>query len=363
MASGLDLAENGQLEATVQIALPPGITNVQQGGGGGKGKGPVVVLSQTGRDASDSMHKMQEQLSRTIYLGHRGVTIFGEEYARHGLDQVLDEYLRAPFTRYNSFVLTTHGASSKEVLNAIYSLEQIPGIGMFKIQAHNTGVSVKISEFLDEISRSGVVPVTAAIRLVKDANTGETTFRIDEAAVYRNQKLVGFLPENEMKMLQIWKGKAKKITITAQAQPKEEDYKGTIGFRIHKTAVKVKTKNKNGKPEATVTFKITGSVLENDTKLDVSKNLPLVNRVVSDEVHKTATAMVRHVQKEMKSDILGIGEKIHIQHPYLWKQIENDWETIFPDVPIAIEVDLKTDGTGRTTVPAQLKKTDIPPPK
>jgi spore germination protein KC len=363
MASGLDLAGNGQVNYTLQIALPPGISNVQQSGGGGKAKRPVTVISHIGQDGEDALDKMQEQLSRTIYFGHRGILIFGEEYARHGLDQVVDKFMREPTNRYNSFVLTTHGATVQEVLNAKYALEQIPGTGMSKIQTHDIGVSIQISEFLDDISKSGIMPVTGAIRLVKDASTGETTFRIDEAAVYYHEKLVGFLPENEMRMVQIWKGKGKRIKITAQAQPKEEGYKGTIGFQISKAAVKVKTKNKNGKPEATVAFKITGSALENDTKLDLSKNLPLVNRVVSDEVHKTVTAMVRHVQKEMKSDIFGIGESFHVQHPYLWKQIANDWGTIFPDVPIAIEVDVKTDGTGRTTVPAQLKKKDIPPPK
>ncbi|SEC79837.1 Ger(x)C family spore germination protein [Paenibacillus sp. GP183] len=362
MASGFDIAEDDQIECTVQVALASGISKMQQSGGGAQGKKPVLLISQKGKDALDILNKMQEQMSRKIFLGHRGVTIIGEKYAKRGVDRVLDEHLRMPISRYNSIVLTTHGASAKEILKAKYSLELIPSIGMTKIQAHDTGVSIKISEYLDEISKSGTMPATGAIRLVKDEN-GELTFRIDEAAVYEKNKLVGFLPEHEMRMLQFWKGNGARINITVQAQPKKQKYKGTIGFKVERAAVKVKTKILNGKPEVTVKYKVTANVLENDTKLDLTKQMNLLNRLLKDEMHKEVSTMVSHVQKEMKSDIFGIGEKIHTQHPYYWKTIENDWETLFPDVPIAIEVEVNVIHLGRSQVPAHLEKKDMPPTK
>ncbi|UUZ79621.1 hypothetical protein LJK88_31550 [Paenibacillus sp. P26] len=117
----------------------------------------------------------------------------------------MDQLLRAPFLRYNSYILTTHGAEAKEILNAKYALEQIPGIGMTKILAHKNAIPTKIGDFLDAMSKNGIAPITGAIRLDKDAS-GETIFRIDEATVYHKMKLVGFLPESEMKLLNLWKG-------------------------------------------------------------------------------------------------------------------------------------------------------------
>jgi spore germination protein KC len=361
MASGFDITEDDQTESTLQVALASGISNIQQSGGGAKGKKPVLLISQKGKDSLDILNKMQEQMSRRIFLGHRGVTIIGEKYAKRGVDRFLDEHMRMPNSRSNRIVLTAHGASAKEILKAKYSLEVIPSIGMSKIQAH-TGVSIKISEFLDELSKSGTMPATGAIRLVKDVN-GELTFRIDEAAVYAKNKLVGFLPEHEMRMLQLWKGRGARINISVQAQPKKQKYKGTIGLKVERAAVKVKTSILNGKPEVTVTYKISGIVLENDTKLDLTKQMKLLNRLLTDEVHKEVSTMVHHVQKEMKSDIFGIGEKIHAQHPYYWKTIENDWETLFPDVPIDIKVEVNVMHIGRSQVPVHLEKKDNPPTK
>jgi spore germination protein KC len=276
------------------------------------------------------------------------------------VDQVLDEFLRAPFSRYNSYMLTAHGASAKEVLNAQYILEQIPGIGMSKIQARNTVMSVKISEYLDEISRTGIMPVTGAIRLVKGEH-GETTFRIDEAAVYRNHKLAGFLTEPEVRMLLCLKGRGERIKVTAQAQPRTEGYKGTIGCEIRRTSVQIHTANRNGKPEATVRFKAIGVVVENDTKLDLTKNVELVNRLLTEETRKMVSQLIKHVQKDFKVDIFGIGEKIHVQHPYFWRQVKDDWNQRFPDVPIAVEVKFEIDRIGRTQVPAQLEVKETSP--
>jgi spore germination protein KC len=91
--------------------------------------------------------------------------------------------------------------------------------------------------------------------------------------------------------------------------------------------------------------------------------MKLLNRLLTDEVHKEVSTMVRHVQKEMKSDIFGIGEKFHAQHPYYWKTIENNWETLFPDVPIDIEVEVNVIHLGRSQVPAHLEKQYTPPTK
>jgi spore germination protein KC len=358
MGRGLDLAENGEVESTLQIALPAGIAKAKQGGA--RAQRATLVVSQTGKDGVDNMSRLEEQLSRRVFLGYRGITVIGEQYARHGIDQVLDEFTRAPFSHYSNFILTAHGASAKEVLLAKYALERVPTLGMRKLEMQNNGVAVKISDFMDDISQIGIAPVTGAIRLVKD-DRGKTTFIIDEAAVYKSSKLVGYLSEPEVRMLQCWKGRCERIKITAQAQPMEEGYKGTIGYDIHKASVQVNTSVHNGKPEVSVKFKAYGVVSENDTKLDLSKNMGLVDRMMTDEVHRMVSKLVHHVQKELNSDILGIGRKLHTQHPSLWKQLENDWENIFPDIPIAIEVDVKVDRIGRTQLPAQFLQKEIPP--
>lgn len=357
MASGFDLAEDGQLEVTLQIALPKGIPGGMQGGG--QGEKPVVVVTAKGKDDLDILSKLQMRLSRKLSFAHRAIVIFGEKYARHGIDQALDELLRNPESRYSTYILTAHGATAKQILHSPYILEHIPAIGLKKMQSSGLSLAVKLDEFLNAIPSPGMSPTTGAIRLI-DGRNADAPFQIGEVAVYQENKLVGFLSKDEVKTFRWLKGKFKGEKITTQVEPKEQAFKGTVSIEVSQDKTTISTKIKGEVPEVTATFKAKGRVMENDTRLDLSKseNLKLVQSKLSDEMQKKIESMFNHVQKQLKSDIFGFGEEIHIEHAAFWKKIKNQWKDIYPQIPVQIKVDVSIERVGKTQAPAHLKKLD-----
>ncbi|WP_179232707.1 Ger(x)C family spore germination protein [Paenibacillus rigui] len=353
MAGGLDLGENGQVEASLQIAIPQSSTTGQ---GGGKTKKAFMLVSETGKDGPDSLSKIQKRLSRKISFGHRGVLVIGEAYARHGLDQVLDQLTRSAENRYLVYVLTAHGTTAKQILKTSYLLESIPATALKKMQSNESSHSVKVDDFLGTLSSIGKSPVTGAIRLSsKDAN--EASFQINEAAVYREGKLVGFLTENEMKILQWERGKLKNERIQTQVERKEPGFKGTVSIVVLSAHTAIQTRMKDDLPEASITFKFKGRVVENDTRLDLSKgeNIKRVESKLTEHMEKQIKNLFLHVQKQLKSDIFGLGEQIHIEHGADWKKIKNQWNDIYPQVPVNVKVEVVIERIGRTQAPAQLK--------
>lgn len=356
LASGFDLAENGEVEVILQIALPTEMPSGMQGGRTGGNK-TVMVVSEKGRDGIDIMHKLQKRLSRQIFMGHRAVVIVGEKYARHGIDQVLDQLLRAPGSRYSSYFLTANGTTAKQVLQTQYKLEAIPAIALKKMQLTGLGLSVKMDEFMDAQSSSGRSSVTGAIKAYT-SKTEEGVFNIDEAAVYQENKLVGFLTANEKKILTWRTGKLERTKITAQVEPKVKDFKGTVGVEVLKAKANLRTKMNDGMPEVTIVFNAMVRVLENDTRLDLSKgeNLKHVESKLMGEIEGQVKSTLNRVQKQLKADIFGFGEEIHIKHPTYWKQNKDQWKDIYPGVPVTIKIDIKVQRIGRTQSPAHLKK-------
>ncbi|ASA23679.1 Ger(x)C family spore germination protein [Paenibacillus donghaensis] len=357
MASGLDITDDGQLEITLQIALPTGIPSAVQAGGSGKKS--VIVISAKGSNASEATGRLQQQLSRVIYFGHRGVIVIGEECARHGLNQVLDTYTRLPESRYNGYVVTAYGSTAKEILNEPYQLELIPGIGINKIQSSKVSFAVKMDEFLNALSSQGRSPVTAAIRIIHQG-TDRETFSIDRAAVYQGNKLSGFLAPAELKLLRWWMGGTQQMRFTLQLEPEDEQYKGTIGVELMQSGKKIHTSVRNEIPEVWVNFHAAVRVIDNDTSLDFSRsnNMRLLETELSKQIQTEIQSMLAHVQKKLKSDIFGIGEEIHIEHPYVWKKIRNKWTDIYPVVPVTADVNIKIKRMGKTQAPAHLRKTD-----
>nr|WP_253944986.1 Ger(x)C family spore germination protein [Paenibacillus sp. NEAU-GSW1] len=346
MASGIDLTEDGQVEVTLQIALPTGIPSSLASGG--RSVKPVLVLSAKGKDGIDALGKLQTQLSRRINLGHRGVLIFGEEYARHGIDQVLDTLLRSPESRFNSYVVTASGTTAKEILNSTYQLESIPALGINNLQSNDFSFSIKMDKFIETVSSPELDAVTGAIRIA-NKKTGSETFMLDKAAVYRENKLVGFLSGMQLKSFRLAKGHVNGMKLSVDMEPPKERYKGTVAVQILKSTTKIRTRIRNGMPEITLSVKATAQIISNDTTIDFNKaaNLQAAEEKFSDELQKSMTSIVSLSQNKFKADILGVGRELHIEHPFYWKTAKTAWEELYPKVPVSLQTDIQIERIGR----------------
>ncbi|MNW42626.1 Spore germination protein B3 precursor [compost metagenome] len=353
MASGLDLADDGELEISLQIALPTGIQASDHSGG----KKAFMAVSEKGNDGMDIFSKEQQQLSRNINLGHRRVIIIGEALGRKGINQVMDTLLRSPESRYNSYIATAYGTTAKEVIRNPYPLEKIPAVGLNNIMEGNYSISVKTDEFLDGLATYGKNPVTPGIRVIKDAN-GNPTFVLDKIAVYRQNQLVGFLSGEQQKAFMLYRGNTQVITWSLQFEPPKKEYKGTVNIHFLKVRTSIHTRMAEGKPAVDLRIKTSCRVSANDTELDFNQpeTLALLEQKYEDELRKAVAEVITVSQQEFKSDIFGFGRKVHIDHPYVWKEIKDDWNEIYPSVPVEVKIDVKIERIGRTQAPGQLMK-------
>lgn len=356
IGSGFDITEDGLVEATVQIASPTGMPTSLAGSGAGK-KRPAIVFSQKGKDSIDVLKKMQDQLSRRFFLGHRGIIILGEEYARQGIDQFLDQLLRSPDSRYSSYVLTSYGATAKELINSAFTLENIPTIGLKKMQKDGNVTAVRLDQFMDSLATDTESTFTGAIRFSQGKGS-ERMIRMDKTAIYRENKLAGFLNEEETRLLLWVKGDLKQTMMTAQIKPETELLKGTVSINSLESRSVIKTTIKDGKPHITVKLETEATVLSNDSSLDLGKDkyVRMVENKFADYTHKQFEKLLYRSQHELNEDIFDLGEEIHNEHPYFWKKIKESWKDRYRDVPVSVEVEFHIERTGRTQAPAHLHK-------
>jgi spore germination protein KC len=284
------------------------------------------------------------------------VIVVGEQYARHGLDRVLDTFTRLPESRYNSYFVTAYGTTAKEILSAPYQLELIPSVGLNKILASNVSFPVKIDEFLDTLSMQGKSPVTPAVRIIHKG-TSKETFTVDRAAAYRANKLAGFMTPEELRLLRWWTGESKRMRFSVQAEPADEQFAGIIGAELLQSSSKIHISMKNGLPEVSISLHASTRSIDNDTRMDLSKisSMDYVEGLLSKQVQAEFEKMLSHAQKKLKADILGIGEEVHKAHPYVWKKMKKDWFNIYPNVPVTVKAHIKIERTGKTKAPAHLK--------
>jgi spore germination protein KC len=132
--------------------------------------------------------------------------------------------------------------------------------------------------------------------------------------------------------------------------PKEESYKGTVSIQLLQAKTKIHTRIHNGMPEITVSVKAAAKITANDTPMDFSKtpHLKAAEKKFSDDLQQSITTMISRTQKKYKSDIIGFGRDLHIEHPSYWKTAKAGWLDLYPKVPVSVRAELTIERIGRT---------------
>lgn len=90
------------------------------------------------------------------------------------------------------------------------------------------------------------------------------------------------------------------------------------------------------------------AVLENNTHLDVGKpeNAREIEQAFNRQVEEQVEKVIKNTQKQLGTDIFGLGRSIHHQYPYQWKKIKPVWDEEFVRARVTVQVDVSIISTG-----------------
>jgi len=172
--------------------------------------------------------------------------------------------------------------------------------------------------------------------------TPSARINYDELAVFKKDKLVGWLTERESKGYNDIVNKVKN-SVTAISCPKE----GKATIEIIQLDSKMKGKINKGKPEVDINIKVKGNVGEVDCQINLNDQETIVKLEKSTEkkMKENVNLAIKNVQKQYNSDIFGFGEAIHRSNPKEWKKLKKQWDVEFPEMTANVKVDVKLEHT------------------
>ena len=224
-AVGIDKAkEDGKISIAFQILKPSEIKAPSSGSTGSGGSKGVWVLSSTGYTVFDAARNATMQSDRRLFFPQNKIIVIGEEMARTGISPLLDFFDRDPEPRRLSWLLIAKGKAS-DVIHAQHEQEKIPAKaieGMIKTSGGtSTAVNVNLNDFFKQLSSPPTDPVACRIEMINEEESKNKKMRFTGAAVFKKDKLVGFLDRPETRGLNWVLGKVKSGIIVVKS-PKEE---------------------------------------------------------------------------------------------------------------------------------------------
>lgn len=338
MAIGIDSSPSKKYIVTFQFPNVSQIAKGVSGGGGGGGKGSFSVSEVADTIFSASRH-ISTRLNKTLYLGHTQAIILGKDIVsnKDKFQEVLDSLDRSYELSRKLYLLVTPGRA-QDILLKDYKFD--PNIGAYirDIFKHYSLTSIfpnvdynKVMKSLHDTDGNAVIPKIVA---------GKDEIKVAGSAIIKNYRLAGWMDDGE-NMGYMWlTGLVKGGDVTFDMPADGGSIK--VPFNISNVAIKKNAEEKNGK----IIYKIKLDVEGDVTEYSFEKHGDMMNTNVLGTMEKKANDTIKGMvnkalmrfQKELKVDMIGAGDYIQKYKPGLWKKVGPDWNKIFPDIEVKVEV-------------------------
>jgi spore germination protein KC len=353
LASGVDLTPEGKYLVTAQILNPK-----EESSSNNKAKMKleqngsldIVVFSALGDTPQDAWNNMSTELGKTLFFAHSKFVVVGKNLAEAGLALVIDSSLRNPTTRPDYPLLVTNG-KALDIMMATPIDEKIPSNVIHNLikQQSSKGFTPVVSriDFANALASNTSAPIAGVVELTR--NSSGATFRLGGTAVFKEDKLIGFLNLDETRGFQWTKGNVNSGTITTF----EKDNK-PITFDILKSKAQIKPIVTENSVKMQINIKVQSNIIEMSDNLDPMKDYKVMEELAelqNKAIKQEVMLFIYKARDRLNADIFDFGGILHRDKLDFWRKIENNWNFIFRHITVEVIVDSSIERPGSISKP------------
>ncbi|HZK17877.1 MAG TPA: Ger(x)C family spore germination protein, partial [Clostridia bacterium] len=360
-AIALDKTSDGQIRFAVEIVRPAVISggDVAEGGSSdtsNTNEQPVLQIGSTGETPYDAWRNLQLQMGRMMFFAHTQEVIFGERLAREGVKPYLDFTERRFRLRRNVGFSITPG-EAKEVLVATPLIEPSIGLALVTFSDNYVRQSKALfsnfASFYSNLYNEFTHPTASKISLhVLDPETGHSHVKFAGAAVFKEDRLVGWLNEKETRGLNRILGHMGRGTVIPVLD-RDDDKK--ISIVTARSRTEIKALIRDGQPVIKIRVNEEGEIADMEPPVDITSPefMDRLNIGYGEAIKEEVNAAVLAAQQIHGVDILEFGKAVRRQENSYWKKnkLQENWGEFFPDLQVELIVDAKIRRVGVSLYP------------
>jgi spore germination protein KC len=333
MGIGIDKDEKtpGNITLTAQIVLPEKISSPGEGGSSSE-SASYYNMGSSAENTFEAVREYTHMISGKLYTAHAEVFVIGRKMAEQGIAPNLDFFIRAKETRPTAKIVIADTTAS-QVMDIMPKMNRLPATNISRLvdeQADNSqSRDAELLDFIKAMQSSTTAFIAPIVRVEK--NEGEDKLAIRGMAVFRDDRMVGELSEDETRGVLWVTGDVKSAVINIRIGG------GVASFEVLSAGSSISPSVEDGK----VTIKISVSVSTEMAEQTCPENLQtqekmkelqgLIGQAVCDEI---AMAFQKSVQ--LKADVFGFGEAVHKRYNAQWSEMEPEWDAIYPQIMLDV---------------------------
>ncbi len=347
----------------VQIADPVAMGEEEAGGGG---ESPFWVISAFGQTPFEAMKNLGASSSRELFWAHSNVLLLSERLARRGIGDILDLFERERQLRLTTKTAIVEG-DMRKLMEADYPLEETGARGldrqMVTVQFESAIFKDQVLlEVYNILPQPGLELFGGKIEVLLDEGQGEEAGGADDngddtndpemsdpiqqapartagGVLFKGERMLGWATVEQTQgwMLAMGRGGRFVFVIECPGHPGEFlsvevfTHKGSITPVPAGDAIRIEVLvEAQGRIQD---FGCSGGDLSEDgeyTRTLRQRSAQVVRNRIEDMISRA---------QELNTDVLGFGNALWRSDPQRWRQVEERWDELFPDLVVNVEVE------------------------
>lgn len=314
---------------------------------------PFIIYEGKGKTIQEAYRQIKLQSSRYLYPNHLQILIINEKLAKEDISQIIDFYLRTPHIRAEFNVII---GQNENILNITTPIDDISSTSILDtMETNNKYLGVTNLVTFDEFANMSIdknleiiLPSIKALNYNEEGQTNENTentkpesqYKLDTLAVFKDNKLQGYLTEEESITYNIIKNKIESTLITYECE--KDKY---ITAEMTDIKSDINTKNQ----EINIKIKLTGNINETMCKisLDENKDIKELEKKLEKYINEKTEKNINNIRKTYNSDIFGFLDLIYKKDYKTYKEIKDNWyDSVYQNIKINVSTSINIAGKG-----------------
>ncbi|MBZ9622418.1 Ger(x)C family spore germination protein [Clostridium sp. FP2] len=320
-----------------------------------------IISSELYKSEGDSIfNAVRDTIEKTglkLFWSDAKVVIISDSLAKEGVIPVIDWVDRSSDVRSDMWMLIAKGNSAAEILEGKVKLNEVTSFHLDETMKSGKTLSKftdsRLWSFIDGISQKGRSETVAIVK--NELNNGTISPHIEGSAIFKSDKLIGYLNGNETLYMLMIKNKLKEGLIVIK-NVSGSDTIVTLG--IHENKTKLTPLYNNGIVSLIIDIYpvVTIDEIGGSKNLMEKESLKILQGEAENKIKAQMQSLINKLQKDYESDILGFGEIFDKEKPKVSEIFKKNGKDIFSNIKTEVNVHLQINGSGSTNSPIIIEK-------
>lgn len=305
----------------------------------GKDKPVITNLIETEGDTLlDAIRNAIKRTGMKLYFSDCQIAVISQDVAEDSILPVIDFLMRDAEPRMTMELFISEEKTAKEILQQQSTTMAITSFEIDKMYELNEKYQpVALYQLLFEdyntLADTGRALSLASLKLAD--NDGNKTTVLGGTAIFKKDKLKGFITTQDSKYVLFAMGRVKGGVLNVKAPT------GNViaALEVFGNKTTVTPIVENGKIRFTMYTQIDAAIDELDVATDVTdqESRNGFEAAAEMQLQNSISGVIQMVQQQYGLDIFGFGDELHRSDPAAWYQVENNWDEIFKKVQVDVK--------------------------